>query len=148
MSKTKPRFPLYKTNEEIEIKIKEYFDKECGIKWVKDDEGNIQTDRQGKPVFTIKPPTVTGMALYLGFMTRQSIYDYSKRAKFSYTIKKALLRCESFAEEQLYVNAHPVGAIFALKNRGWKDRKDVKMTKTTYSPEVAEKIKQIENGIQ
>ena len=34
-------------------------------------------------------PTITGLALELGFTSRQSLYDYKERQEFSYTIKKA-----------------------------------------------------------
>ena len=34
------------------------------------------------------------------------------------------MQCEKFAEEQLY-GSRPVGAIFALKNRGWKDKTEI-----------------------
>ena len=65
--------------------------------------------------------TVTGLALYLGFESRQSFYDYEKNNEFSYIIKKARLEVESAYEERLSGNS-PTGAIFALKNMGWKDK--------------------------
>ena len=34
------------------------------------------------------PITLTGMALHLGFASRQSLYDYGKRSDFSYSLKK------------------------------------------------------------
>jgi hypothetical protein len=68
--------------------------------------------------------TITGLALYLGFESRQSIYDYEKNGQFSYTIKKARLRVENFYEENL-MGEHTAGAIFALKNFGWADNQNV-----------------------
>ena len=68
--------------------------------------------------------TITGLALELGFESRQSIYDYEKNGKFSYTIKKARLRVENFYEENL-MGDHTAGAIFALKNFGWADNQNV-----------------------
>ena len=47
------------------------------------------------------PPTVAGLALWLGFEDRQSIYDYKERPAFSCTIKKAITRIEEYAEMQL-----------------------------------------------
>jgi hypothetical protein len=68
--------------------------------------------------------TITGLALHLGFESRQSIYDYEKNGLFSYTIKKARLRVENFYENEL-LGDHTAGAIFALKNFGWADNQNM-----------------------
>jgi len=65
--------------------------------------------------------TITGLAYFLGFESRQSIYDYEKEGEFSYLIKKARLRVEQYYEENLFSN-NVSGSIFALKNMGWSDR--------------------------
>lgn len=78
---------------------------------------------QLKGEVTVKP-TVTGLALFLGFASKQSLYDYEKNELFSYPIKKALLQVENSYETSLYSNA-VAGPIFALKNMGWKDRSEV-----------------------
>ena len=77
------------------------------------------------------PFTITGLALYLGFESRQSIYDYEKHGEFSYTIKRARLRIENFAEKKLYTTT-PAGAIFALKNFGWRDKQEVELNSTGF----------------
>lgn len=69
-------------------------------------------------------PTVTGLALYLGFASKQSIYDYEKDEKFSYPIKRALTMIENELEARLSGN-NVAGIIFALKNMGWKDKHEV-----------------------
>lgn len=81
---------------------------------------------------TIKP-TVTGLALFLGFASKQSLYDYEKNELFSYPIKKALLQVENSYETSLYSNA-VAGPIFALKNMGWADKSEVenKLTVTNF----------------
>ena len=86
--------------EELETAIEEFFNR---------DSGKI---------------TITGLALHLGFESRQSVYDYEKNGLFSYTIKKARLRVENFYEENL-MGDHTAGAIFALKNFGWADNQNV-----------------------
>jgi hypothetical protein len=119
---------LYNTVEELQKQIDIYFDEICGTFPIKDKDDNILTDKQGRPVFDVVPPTVCRLAFHLGYASRQSIYDLEKRSDaFSYTIKRALLRCEMFAEEQLY-SGRPVGAIFALKNRGWSDKSEIDIT--------------------
>lgn len=74
-----------------------------------------------------KFPTWTGLAIHLGFESRQSLEDYKKRPLFSYPIKKALLRIEN-AYEKAICTKNPAGAIFALKNFGWKDKQEVENT--------------------
>lgn len=66
-------------------------------------------------------PTVTGLALFLGFASKQSLYDYQENEKFSYPIKKALTMIEQAHEKNLF-GTTVAGSIFALKNMGWKDK--------------------------
>lgn len=68
--------------------------------------------------------TLTGLALHLGFCSRQSVYDYLKDERFSYIINKALLRVENQYEQNLQGN-NVAGSIFVLKNMGWKDKTEV-----------------------
>lgn len=72
-------------------------------------------------------PTISGLAYHLGFVSRQSVYDYSDRNKskeLAYIIKKAVVLIESIHEEGLYSPAC-TGHIFWLKQRGWKDTQEV-----------------------
>jgi hypothetical protein len=55
--------------------------------------------------------TITGLALALGFESRQSFYDYEKDGEFSYTIKKLRLTIEAGYESKLHENGC-TGAIF------------------------------------
>jgi len=94
----------YKTAKALQAKIDEYFTK------VLEEE---------------RPMTFTGLAYFLGYATRQSVWQLSKREdELSLPIKKALLRIEQAYEERLQGNS-PTGAIFALKNRGWSDRQEI-----------------------
>lgn len=70
-------------------------------------------------------PTVTGLAYYLGFASRQSFYDYENKELFAYTIKKARLRIEAKYESITVYSKQPTGAIFALKNFGWSDKQQI-----------------------
>lgn len=73
-------------------------------------------------------PTITMLAYELGFESRQSFYDYEgKSEEFSYIIKRARLLVEFGYEKQLQ-GERPTGAIFALKNMGWKDTQAVDHT--------------------
>ena len=72
-------------------------------------------------------PTVTGLALALGFCDKSSLYDYAKKDEFSHSIKKALLIVENGYEKALRGEA-AAGPIFALKNFDWKDRQEIDQT--------------------
>ena len=98
------RPPKYKTLTELEDKVNEYFAKT-------DDE-------------LLSQLSITGLALHLGFESRQSLYDYEKNKMFSYTIKRARLRIENFYELCL-TGRNPAGSIFALKNFGWTDKQQI-----------------------
>ncbi len=73
------------------------------------------------------PLTFTGMALALGFASRQSLYDYGGLPEFSYSVKRARALIEQQYETNLH-GAHVAGSIFALKNHGWSDRQHDEVT--------------------
>lgn len=103
------RPPLYNSAEELQQKIDAYFGSLTAV--IKD--GQIERAEQ--------PATITGLALFLGFSDRQSLYDYEEREEFSCIIKRARLRVECEYEKKLSYQS-PTGSIFALKNMGWKDK--------------------------
>ena len=80
------------------------------------------------------PPTVAGLALYLGFSSRFSLYDYKERPEFSHTIKTAIERIEDYAEQIILTNgASATGAIFWLKTHRWTDKTEQTLTVNEYS---------------
>jgi len=76
---------------------------------------------------TEKSPTWTGLAIHLGFESRKSLDDYAKKPEFSYSVKKGLQRIENVYEKAI-LKGNPAGAIFALKNFGWKDKHEVEQS--------------------
>jgi hypothetical protein len=68
--------------------------------------------------------SITGLALHLGFASRQSFYDNEGLEEFSYILKQARTYIEN---EYEFILQHgcTVGAIFALKQFGWSDNRDV-----------------------
>lgn len=102
------RPPLFESAEVLATKGAEYFEK-C--------------KRENKR------PTITGLAYDLGFESRQSLYDYEKKDEFSYIVKRLRLFVESGYEEALS-SGNCTGAIFALKNMGWKDKTETGFTDT------------------
>ena len=118
--------PFFKSPEEIERKIEEYYffiEGEFEEIFVPNPlTGQLEKIKD----YTRNPetPSITGLALYLGFESRQSIYDYEKKGEFSYTIKRAKLKIESHYEQHLLTKVS-TGAIFALKNFGWTDKQEI-----------------------
>ena len=97
------RKPHFETPDLLEDRVNQYFN-EC------------QTDG-------IKA-TITGLALALGFSSRSSFDDYSKRNdEFSYIVKRAKLVVENY-----YETSGQTIDIFALKNMGWADRSEIDHT--------------------
>lgn len=66
-------------------------------------------------------PTVTGLALFLGFADKSTLYEYRDREEFSYPIKTSLTMIENALEQKLD-GGNVAGVIFALKNMGWSDK--------------------------
>ena len=85
-------------------------------------DGDVATDKYGRPIILDeKPPTVTGLALALGFTGRQALIDYQGRPEFADTVTRAKSRCEEYAESRLYDKDGANGAKFSLGcNFGWR----------------------------
>ena len=85
-------------------------------------DGDVATDKYGRPIISDeKPPTVTGLALSLGFTGRQALIDYQGRPEFADTVTRAKSRCEEYAESRLYDKDGANGAKFSLGcNFGWR----------------------------
>jgi len=98
------RPPKFSSPEQLEQAVNDYFS----------DESN-------------HPFTITGVALWLGFVDRQSLYDYQEREEYSCIIKELRTRVENGYEKRLFEN-NPTGSIFALKNMGWKDKTETELT--------------------
>lgn len=110
---------LFKSPEEFEAKVHE-FDAFC--------------EQKGYPI------TWTGLALFMGFSSRQSIDEYLNYDGFSDSVKKAKAFVEWHYEMRL-CGDKPTGAIFALKNFGWKDKSEVEQTLTVTDGEtLAERL--------
>lgn len=121
------RPPKYKSKEEIEEKIDAYF-KQCEGEVLKDNNGNTVFNKFGNPVIiNQRPPTVTGLALALGFSTRLSLLNYQGKKEFMNTITRAKSRVEAYAEERLFDRDGTSGAQFSLRNnfKGWTEKTEL-----------------------
>lgn len=124
LSRPVGRPPKYKSCAEIEEKIETYF-KDCEGKPLCDDDGNVLTDKYGAPIIVgRKPPTITGLALALGFTSRQALLNYQGKKEFVDTITRAKSFVEKYAEERLFDRDGVQGAKFSLINnfKGWSEK--------------------------
>ncbi len=121
------RPPYYSSVEEMEEMIEKYFD-ECKGRFLYDKDGNPLTDKNGHPIRVDRRPlTITGLALALGFTTRQGLLNYEGKEEFVDTIKRAKTRVEKYAEERLYDKDGANGAKFSLANnfKGWTEKQQI-----------------------
>jgi hypothetical protein len=99
--------PKYKNPEELKRKIIEYFEF-CG-----------ENDEK---------LTITGLTLYVGFVHLDTLDLYSGKGEdFADIIKRARLTVMN-GYEKLALGTTPTGAIFCLKNMGWKDTQQIDHT--------------------
>lgn len=132
------RPPKFESEEQLIQKIDEYFEYikgEWHWKAANVDEGEKENTKEWDRM--PEPCTITGLALFLGFESRQSIYDYAKNGQFSYIIKNAQFRVEHEYEKSANLAKNPTFQIFALKNMGWKDQQEVKSTNVNLNSEVS-----------
>jgi len=121
------RPPMYKTKEEIQEKIDAYF-KDCEGEILRDAEGNPVVDKYGYAVKVgVRPLTITGLALALGFNSRQALLNYQAKEEFHDTILRAKAKVEQYAEERLFDKDGANGAKFSLSNNfeGWREKQQI-----------------------
>lgn len=119
--------PKFKTAEELDAKINEYF------------ESCMKTDEKTGEKIQIEPLTVTDLAYALG-MTRETLLRYedgshksindATNMAISDSIKRAKTFIEGYTERQLFKLRNPAGAIFNLINnyKGWSNKQEVIQT--------------------
>ena len=112
------RPPMYKTPQEMVVKIAEYLDHEDTLK------RPDSYSKAGKGVYTIE-----GCALYLGFSTRDALYDYEKKSpEFAYIVRRFKLFLTHWNAQKLYWGGTFQGSQFWLKNwGGYKDESEQKI---------------------
>lgn len=124
------RPPAYTDANEMQILIDSYFNS-CRGEVLKDIDGNTIYDKYGKPI-TINetPPTVTGLALALGFNSRMSLINYQDKPTFMDTLMRAKAKIEAYAEARLYDRDGANGAKFSLANnfKGWAEKQEINST--------------------
>lgn len=123
------RPPRYTSPEQIEGLIEEYFKRcEGKVLTIKTEDGQEvpMLDKYGQPIiYDVHPPTVSGLALALGFESRQTLLNYQGKKEFRRVITRAKSRIEMYTEERLFDRDGANGAKFSLENNwGWNKPKE------------------------
>lgn len=98
--------PMYDSPEKFKEKFEEYCD-HCDAS-------------EGK-----ERPTMSGAAWYMGFASRQSMYDYEKKEGFSHVVNRVKLFIERHYEQQVAQGRGDGAVVFMLKNFGWSDKQEI-----------------------
>ena len=107
------RPPKFSSPEELQAKIDQYFDF-CKGQLATDCFGNPIVDKHSKPVILgARPPTICGLAFFLG-MSRRSLLNYKSRPAFEYVVSRARLRIEMYTNERLFDREGYYGSRFVL----------------------------------
>lgn len=104
---TNGRPPLYEKPEDFAKKLDEY------IQYEDESKGGFDANGIGKGTYTLE-----GAALFLGFATRDSMYDYAKKEEFSYIVSRFKLFLINWNVKKLYWGGTFAGGMFWLKNHG------------------------------
>lgn len=113
--------PHFENATQVQRLIDKYFEA-CRGTVMKDESGNPIIDRQGKPVITdAEPPTVTGLALALGFTGRLSMQEYRGKREITDAITRGKSLVEKYTETRLFDREGLNGAKFILSStfKGW-----------------------------
>lgn len=142
--KTIGRPPKFDSPEQMQVLIDKYFE-DCKGSILYNDDGSPVLDKYGNAVIIdAHPPTVTGLALALGFNTRLSLLNYQAKPNFVNTVSRAKSRVEQYAEERLFDKDGANGAKFSLANNweGWREKQqieaDVKQEATVITVELVD----------
>lgn len=137
------RPPFYKTVEEMQAKIDEYFINSKG-EYLKDSDGNIVVVKGYPVIIDDYPLTVTGLALALGFLSRQALLNYQEKTEFHDAITRAKLVIEDYANKRLYDKDGVQGAKFTLTNNfeGYKEKQDIEHSGEMQQVVIVDDIKQ------
>jgi hypothetical protein len=133
---TNGRPPMYDDPKEMAKKISEYIDYEDSKKKPDGYSG------EGKGIYTL-----AGCALFLGFASRQQMWEYQqKNEDFNYIILRFKEFLTSQNEQRLYWGGTFAGAMFWLKNwGGYKDESTQNQNQTVTKVEFIDKVREDES---
>lgn len=121
--------PYLMSESSLTSRINDYFTLIEGEYHLENKRGN-ESKEQPAPAKKIwdrdpEPATFAGFAVHLGFSSMEAFNAYIEAGKYNEALKFGHLRIEASYERKLHAQS-AAGAVFALKNRGWNERGEVK----------------------
>jgi hypothetical protein len=139
--KTAGKKAKYGTPQEMQKKIDEYFSKYENREPLTDSKGKVLQDKDGNIVYKGGMPTSSGLALYLGFTSRCSLFDYAQKPTFADVIRLAKLRLEAFWEPLLATKNYQGAKYFCSNmNDGWQEPEALAKQQLQQAPVVAQVV--------
>ena len=125
MSRTAIRQPKFDSAEALQEKVDKYFE-DCAGRMLTDETTGfpVVNPKTGLPgIVDTRPPTMSGLALALGFSSRDGLMRYAGKKEYLDVIVRAKSRIEQCYEERLFDKEGANGAKFALQNnfKGWQE---------------------------
>ncbi len=119
---TKKKYPdSKKIRTQTMLRAIRYFS-ECRGRVVLDEKGAVSRAKDGTPLREgVHPPTITGLALALGFCSKQDLKAAAQTKELGDIIRWSLSKCEEYLEERLCESA--AGIKLSLMNHfsGWNE---------------------------
>ena len=114
------------TPQEMDYKVKEYFNMliknriDYNLFYGEGDEYREAYLEKHDNQYPLEPkkPTTSGLAMFLGFASRNDMNDVQQDGAYALIIRRGISMIEEYFEQELY-SAHCGGAKFWLKNHGW-----------------------------
>lgn len=128
----------YGKPQELEKKINEYFAKYENLEPLRDKNGLPIVGKDGRVIYGEGLPTSSGLAYFLGFNSRSSLWDYAQKPTFADVINKARLRLQTFWEP-LLSSSNFQGARYMLSNLAdnWQDPDSIAKQQSQALPIIA-----------
>ena len=124
----------YKRVEDMERGIEAYFES-CKPEYMLDEDGKPCLDRKGDPIIlSNRRPTMAGLALALGFDSREALFHYLSRVDeddkpYFNAITRAKCRIEDENLQLAYQKDSSRGACFVLQNGfGYREQSGVELS--------------------
>lgn len=137
----------FTTSSELKSRIDAYFnyiEGEYHFENKSVTDSKVQTNLKQKVwIREAEPATLAGLAIFLGFQSKQAFETYEENGRFANILKQGRLRIEAAYEKKLHLQSS-AGAIFALKSMGWNEKAESKVAAKAVFKSI--KIEIIETG--
>ena len=139
--KTAGKKAKYGTPQEMQKKIDEYFSKYENREPLTDSKGKVLQDKDGNVVYKGGMPTSSGLALHLGFFSRNALFEYAQKPTFRDVITLARLKLQSFWEPLLATKNYQGAKYFCSNmNDGWQEPETLAKQQLQQAPVVAQVV--------